>query len=124
MTKAKPRRHHQGRVAWVEMRRTVEKELAQGWSARAVYDRHPAEFEGRLSYTQFTRYVRELREKEAPPDPKPRLTADKLASALAPLPSARGQTPSELPKPDIEVEDDLPPKPKPEFGFVTRKGKS
>jgi len=95
------RRHHQGRVAWIAMRKVVERELAEGWSVRAVYDRHAAEFEGKLSYPQLVRYVRPLRAKEATPRP----VAEK-----APLPT---------PAPDESSEPD--PKPLP-FTFVRPRG--
>jgi hypothetical protein len=81
------------------MRKVVERELAEGWSARAVYDRHAAEFEGKLSYPQLVRYVRPLRAKEATPRP---------VAKKAPTPA-----PEEPSEPD--------PKPSP-FTFVRPRG--
>ena len=103
MSEDKPgkHRHHQGRVAWIAMRKVVERELAEGWSVRAVYDRHAAEFAGKLSYPQLVRYVRPLRAKEATPQP---------VAETAPLPTAAAEESSE---PD--------PKPSP-FTFVRPRG--
>ena len=83
------------------MRKVVERELAEGWSVRAVYDRHAAKFEGRLSYPQLVRYVRPLRAKEATPRP---------VAERAPLPT---------PAPEESSEPD--PKPLP-FTFVKPRG--
>jgi len=83
------------------MRKVVERELAEGWSARAVYDRHAAEFEGKLSYPQLVRYVRPLRAREARPRP---------AAEKAPLPT---------PAPEGSSEPDPNPLP---FTFVRPRG--
>ena len=107
MSEGKPgKRHHQGRVAWIAMRKVVERELAEGWSARAVYDRHAAEFEGKLSYPQLVRYVRPLRAKEATPRPvaeKAPLPTRLRRSRRSPIRS-RCRSPSS----DREVPNDRP----------------
>lgn len=83
----KSERHHQGRVAWVGMRKVVERELAEGWSARAIYDRHAAKFANRLSYAQFVRYVRPLRVHKPLPSEVPKVRTTETPSPSAPEPA-------------------------------------
>src|SRR5271166_4478643 len=50
------------RVAFIAHLDTITAELAQGYTALAVYQRHQAKLGGSISYQQFARYVRQLRE--------------------------------------------------------------
>lgn len=56
------------RVTFIANLAVVRKELAEGWTAKAIFERHADKLAGRISYPQFVRYVRQLRETEpAPP---------------------------------------------------------
>ena len=54
------------RVIFIANLALVRKELAEGWTAKALFERHADKFAGRISYPQFARYVRRLREDAAP----------------------------------------------------------
>ncbi len=52
------------RVAFIANLVAIRTELAEGWTAKSIYDRHADKLAGRISYPQFVRYVRQLRETE------------------------------------------------------------
>jgi hypothetical protein len=49
------------RVTFRALQPTIETELAAGWTAKAIYDRH-ADKLTTISYTQFARYCRQLKQ--------------------------------------------------------------
>ena len=63
------------RPAAVPQAPIIETELKAGWTAKAIYERHSAKLTA-ISYPQFVRYCRQLRQpspdaKPAPADPPP-----------------------------------------------------
>lgn len=50
------------RVAFIAHLDTIKAELEQGYTAQAIYERHKARLATAISYPQFTRYVRQLRD--------------------------------------------------------------
>lgn len=53
------------RVAFIANLAAIKTELAEGWTAKSIFDRHADKLAGKVSYPQFVRYVRQLREVEA-----------------------------------------------------------
>jgi hypothetical protein len=53
------------RVAFRAMQPTIEKELIEGWTAKAIYERHADKLTA-ISYPQFTRYCRRLKTAQSP----------------------------------------------------------
>ena len=53
------------RVAFIAHVAVIRSELEQGWSAKAIYQRHADKFTA-ISYPQFVRYVRQLKSGTAP----------------------------------------------------------
>jgi hypothetical protein len=53
------------RVAFRALQPTIEKELTEGWTAKSIYERH-AEKLTAISYPQFARYCRSLKEAAQP----------------------------------------------------------
>ena len=49
------------RVTFIAHLAVIRSELEQGWTAKAIYERHPDKL-GAMSYPQFARYVRQLKE--------------------------------------------------------------
>lgn len=49
------------RVTFIAHLAVIRTELEQGWTAKAIYERHPDKL-GAMSYPQFARYVRQLKE--------------------------------------------------------------
>ncbi len=64
-------KHRIARVAFLAALETVKADLLAGWSARAIYERHANRFAGKVSYPQFARYVRKLREEGIEPPVAP-----------------------------------------------------
>jgi Family of unknown function (DUF5338) len=56
------------RVEFRALQPTIETELNAGWTAKAIYERH-AEKLTNISYPQFVRYCRRLREASQPATP-------------------------------------------------------
>ena len=77
-----------GRVAFIANLPAIKTELAEGWTAKSIYDRHADKLAGKISYPQFIRYVRALR--NAPSNAKPPAPAASVPAAIAqpsPLPA-------------------------------------
>jgi hypothetical protein len=53
------------RVAFRALQQTIEKELIEGWTAKAIYIRHSDKLQA-ISYTQFARYCRPLKQPVQP----------------------------------------------------------
>ena len=75
------------RVAFIANLATIRTELAEGWTAKSIYDRHANKLAGKVSYPQFVRYVRQLRETE-PALPIGRASAPTPHQARPKLPPA------------------------------------
>src|SRR5271166_5411381 len=94
------------RVAFIAHLDTITAELAQGHTALAVYQRHQAKLGGAISYQQFARYVRQLREDGVvksplgrPASPPPR-SAPRATSPPSPLPPAPKPQPAPVTPPE------------------------
>lgn len=76
-----------GRVAFIANLAAIKSELAEGWTAKSIYDRHADKLAGKISYPQFVRYVRTLR---TPPPyanpPGPAAAVQAAIASPAPLP--------------------------------------
>ncbi len=93
------------RVAFIAHLDTIASELRQGHTAQAVYERHQTKLASSISYQQFARYVRQLREDglvkmpvgQASPS-SPRAAAQSVstpaASPTAPDPQLTSSAPS------------------------------
>jgi hypothetical protein len=79
----------------------IRTELEQGWTAKAIFERHHAKL-GTMSYRQFLRHIaqelgpdvgRSLVARSSPPrgDPPPALPAADPPAAAAPSPSPQGK---------------------------------
>jgi hypothetical protein len=68
------------RVAFRALQPTIETELNEGWTAKAIYTRHSEKLQA-ISYTQFARYCRQLKQPVQP-------------TAAAPGPSSEPQGPT------------------------------
>lgn len=95
-------RHRIGRVAFVSVAEQVKADLAAGWSARAIYGRLEKRLAGKISYQQFTRYVRRLQPAGPPLGP-------------APLPGRRPARPGTASLPAELPDEDEQPRPPPRF---------
>jgi hypothetical protein len=71
------------RVAFRAKADTVRTELEQGWTAKAIFDRHQLEF-GIMSYRQFMRHI-----------------AQELGHDFRPSAAARGGPPADPPAPPL-----------------------
>lgn len=49
------------RVTFITNLDLIRRELEQGWTAQAIYDRHPELFGGAISYAHFARYAAQVR---------------------------------------------------------------
>ena len=77
------------RVAFIAHLNTITAALAQGHTALAVYQRHQAKLGSAISYPQFVRYVRHLREDGvvAPPFGRSAVVAKGPTASPKPLPA-------------------------------------
>jgi Family of unknown function (DUF5338) len=78
------------RVVFIALMDTIVAELERGHTAIAIYTRHQRKLGNSISYQQFSRYVRQLREDGAvkPPLGRPSAPSTSLASSLKPKPIA------------------------------------
>lgn len=83
------------RVAFIAHLDTITAELGQGHTAQAIYERHQVKLGNSISYQQFARYVRQLREDGMVQSPLSRSAPRPLSPAKPPPPP-------------------LPPEPKPQ----------
>ncbi len=75
------------RVAFIAHLDTIKAELEQGYTAQAIYKRHEAKLAGSISYPQFTRYARQLREDGvAPPVGRAARPASRALPVALPAP--------------------------------------
>lgn len=81
------------RVAFIAQLDAITAELKQGYTAQAIYDRHAAKLGGVISYPQFARYVRQLREQGVVPP----LWGPSSPAQHPPAPAAAA--PSPIPEP-------------------------
>ncbi len=90
------------RVAFIAHLDTITAELGQGHTAQAIYERHQAKLGNSISYQQFARYVRQLREDgvvQSPlsrPAPRPSSPA-KSSPAIEPKPQTTAELTTEGP---------------------------
>jgi len=82
-----------GRVAFTANLPAIKRELAEGWTAKSIYDRHADKLAGKISYPQFVRYVRALRNASSYAEP-PAPAASRQAAVAAPPPTPATGTPS------------------------------
>jgi hypothetical protein len=97
--KAPPGRGGENRAAFLALRDDIAKALADGWSARAIWETLRAEGKIRFSYDPFTRYVKKLIEQPAeqpavspatPSDQSPVAAATSTPRAAAERPDSAG----------------------------------
>jgi hypothetical protein len=88
------------RVAFIAHLDTIVAALEQGYTARAIYQRHQTKLGNAISYPQFVRYVRQVREDgtAAPPLGRPALASAPTAPVKS-LPTAPVATPTPPPAP-------------------------
>lgn len=100
------------RVAFIAHLATISTELEQGHTAQAIYQRHHGKLGGSISYQQFARYVRQLRDNGLvqPPLGRP---APPMSAQPAPA-QPRALPPHTLePKPQPASPPASPPGPQP-----------
>lgn len=78
-------------MAFIANLATIKTELAEGWTAKSIYDRLADKLAGRVSYPQFVRYVRQLREDGTPSPLRGGASSGspvtRLSPALPPVPA-------------------------------------
>ncbi|MGI4943957.1 MAG: TraK family protein, partial [Janthinobacterium lividum] len=87
------------RVAFIAHLDTITAELGQGHTAQAIYERHQAKLGNSISYQQFARYVRQLREDGMVQSPLSRSAPRPLSPAKPPPPP-----PAPEPKPQTSAQ--------------------
>ncbi len=75
-----------GRVAFIAILPAIKTELAEGYTAKLIFEKHADKLAGKISYPQFVRYVRPLREASPlptrPTSPSSRELPDVIAPAI------------------------------------------
>ncbi len=87
------------RVAFIAHLDTITAELGQGHTAQAIYERHQTKLGNSISYQQFARYVRQLREDGVVQSPFSR-SVPRPSSPAKPLPPS----PALEPKPQTSAQ--------------------
>lgn len=89
------------RVAFIAHLDSITAELGLGHTALAVYQRHQAKLGGSISYQQFARYVRQLREDGVVKSPlgRPALSSPRPAARATPAPAPLPPAPKPQPAP-------------------------
>ena len=96
-----PRRKARGlsRVAFIAILPAIKTELAEGYTAKLIFEKHADKLAGKISYPQFVRYVRPLREASLlPTRPTPDIPRE-LPDVIAPAIPATGAPPRIRPEP-------------------------
>ncbi len=88
-----------GRVAFIAILPAIKTELAEGYTAKLIFEKHADKLAGRISYPQFVRYVRPLRD-ASPLPTKPTLgSPHELPDVIAPAIPAAGAPLDARPEP-------------------------
>ena len=88
-----------GRVAFIAILPAIKTGLAEGYTAKLIFENHADKLAGKISYPQFVRYVRPLREASPlPTKPMPTVPRE-LSDVIAPAIPATGAPPRARPEP-------------------------
>ena len=88
-----------GRVAFIAILPAIKTELAEGYTAKLIFEKHADKLAGKISYPQFVRYVRPLREASPlPTRPTPAMPHE-LPDVIAPAIPATGASLDARPEP-------------------------
>jgi len=73
-----------GRVAFIAILPAIKTELAEGYTAKLIFEKHADKLAGKISYPQFVRYVRPLREASPLPIRPTPASPPELPDVIAP----------------------------------------
>ena len=88
------------RVAFIAILPAIKTELAEGYTAKLIFERHADKLAGKISYPQFVRYVRPLREASPLPTKPTPASRRELPDVIVPAIPATGASPRARPEPN------------------------